>query len=311
MNQFAIQTENLTCKFANLIAVNHLNLQVPGGIVFGFLGQNGAGKTTTIRMLLGLLEPSSGKAQVLGFDIELQGQAIREQTGALLEHNGLYERMTAKENLEFFGRIFCLSDSDRKLRIHELLDHFGLWERRDDLVGTFSKGMRQKLAIARTVLHNPALIILDEPTSGLDPLAAIEVREDLLNLKEKEGATIFMNTHNLAEAEKLCDLVGIIDHGNLLTIASPEDLKRQNTGSEIRIVGENFSQNLIDSLRQNPSVQSVELSAGSLRIIPKQPKAMNDIITIVAQSSANIQSIERGGSDLENIFVNLVQEQNE
>ena len=182
MTDNAIVTDDLTCKFGDLVAVDHLTLTIPKGKVFGFLGRNGAGKTTTIRMLLGLLEAESGSARVLGYDIESQGQAIRDHCGALLEHNGLYERMTAYENLEFFARIFLLSPAKRKDRIHELLTHLSLWDRRNELVGTWSKGMRQKLAVARSLLHHPALIFLDEPTSGLDPMAAVDLREDLLSL---------------------------------------------------------------------------------------------------------------------------------
>ena len=162
----AIATHGLTCRFGNLVAVDHLDLQVPRGIVFGFLGQNGAGKTTTIRMLLGLLEASEGSAEVLGFDIASRGQSIRERTGALMEHNGLYERMTAEENLEYFGRIYRLPPGERRQRIRELLTHMSLWERRNELVGTWSKGMRQKLAVMRSILHHPSLVFLDEPTSG-------------------------------------------------------------------------------------------------------------------------------------------------
>jgi ABC-2 type transport system ATP-binding protein len=307
----AIQTENLTCKFDNLVAVNQLTLHVPHGIIFGFLGQNGAGKTTTIRMLLGLLEPSAGQAQVLGFNIATEGQAVRERTGALLEHNGLYERMTAVENLEYYGRIYCLPAADRKRRIQELLSHLSLWERRNDLVSTWSKGMRQKLAVARAMLHHPALVILDEPTSGLDPLAAIELREDLLSLRDKEGTTIFLNTHNLPEAEKLCDLVGIIHKGNLLTIAAPRELMIQNAGVDIEICGDNFKQALVDRLHQHPDVQNIEMSQDKLHIRLTESQAANEIIALVAQSGVNIRAIERGKTNLEDIFVNMIRGQNE
>jgi ABC-2 type transport system ATP-binding protein len=309
MNEDAICTQDLTCRFGNRVAVDHLNLQVPRGIVFGFLGQNGAGKTTTIRMLLGLLEPSEGSAQVLGFGISNQGQAIRERTGALMEHNGLYERMTAAENLEYFGRIYRLTEHERKQRIQELLTHLCLWERRHELVGTWSKGMRQKLAVARCLLHHPPLVFLDEPTSGLDPLATVELRADLQSLKAKDGMTIFLNTHNLSEAEKLCDLVGILHQGRLLVVAPPKKLMTLGSGPQLEITGSTFNQTLVDRLRMHPGVRQAELAENVLLIRPTEEQAVDSIIALVAQAGGQIQNIQRGASDLEAVFINLVAEQ--
>jgi ABC-2 type transport system ATP-binding protein len=303
----AIATHGLTCRFGNLVAVDHLDLQVPRGIVFGFLGQNGAGKTTTIRMLLGLLEASEGSATVLGFDIASSGQSIRERTGALMEHNGLYERMTAEENLEYFGRIYRLPPGERRQRIRELLTHMSLWERRNELVGTWSKGMRQKLAVLRSILHHPPLVFLDEPTSGLDPLATVDLRADLLSLKAQEGMTVFLNTHNLPEAQKLCDLVGIIHHGRLLVVAPPGDLVTKGPGLQLEIIGSAFSQALVERLRTHPEVLQAELTGNTLQIRPANEQAVDGIIALVAQSGSNIQTIHRGTADLEAVFVNLVE----
>ncbi len=308
MEQYAVITENLTCKFGSLVAVDHLNLSIPRGTLFGFLGLNGAGKTTTIRMLLGLLEPDQGKGTVLGFDITGQGQAIREHSGALLEHNGLYERMTAYENLEYFARIYRISSVERENRIQELLTHLSLWDRRNDLVGTWSKGMRQKLAVARSMLHHPTLVFLDEPTSGLDPLAAVELREDLLSLKAREGTTIFLNTHNLPEAQKLCDLVGIIDHGHLLVVGPPADLLGSKTGTYLEIQGRSFSQDLVVQLRLHRAVTAVEVTGSSLQIHLADETMVNELIALVAQSGADIQNVNRGNADLEDVFINLVKE---
>src|SRR5262249_47030876 len=163
----------------------------------GFLGPNGSGKTTTIRMLLGLLEPTSGRAEVLGFDASKKADEIRLRSGALLEHNGIYERLSAEENLELFGRIWNLSANERNTRIQQLLQSFGWWERRTERSGTWSRGMKQKLAVARAMLHRPALIFLDEPTAGLDPVASASLRDELAGLAAREGVTIFLTTHNL------------------------------------------------------------------------------------------------------------------
>ncbi len=213
MTEAAIRTTNLTRDFGAVRAVDALTLEVPPGIIFGFLGANGAGKTTTINLLLGLLEPTSGQAQVLDFDTRAQGGAIRERSGALLEFSGLYERLTAEDNLDFYGRVWRLSATERPARIRELLTHVGLYDRRKERVGAWSRGMKQKLAIARVLLHRPALIFLDEPTAGLDPVAAAALRDDLEGLVAREGVTVFLNTHNLPEAERLCQQVGVIRSG--------------------------------------------------------------------------------------------------
>src|SRR5947199_522825 len=197
-----IRTEHLSRFFSTVKAVDDLTLEVPAGIVFGFLGPNGAGKTTTIHLLLGLLEPTRGQARVLGFDTRTQADAIRARSGALLEFAGLYERMSAQDNLDLYGRIYRMPSPERQARIKELLTHLDLWDRRRDLVGTWSRGMKQKLAVARALFHHPPLVFLDEPTAGLDPLAATALREDLAGLVAREGVTVFLTTHNLAEAEK-------------------------------------------------------------------------------------------------------------
>jgi ABC-2 type transport system ATP-binding protein len=172
----AIQTESLGRDFGAVRALDGLSLQVPAGIIFGFLGPNGAGKTTCIRLLLGLLEPSSGRAQVLGYDTRSQAGEIRRRTGALLENPGVYERLSAEDNLELYGRIWRLPAAERRSRTKELLSHLKLWERRREAVSTWSRGMIQKLAIARALLHRPQLIFLDEPTAGLDAIAADTLR---------------------------------------------------------------------------------------------------------------------------------------
>ncbi len=178
-DELAIEARGLTRDFGALRALDGLELEVRPGEIFGFLGPNGAGKTTTIRLLLGLLEPTGGSARVAGFDLATAGSRARAVCGALLENPGLYERLTAYENLDYYGRINLLSAGERQARIRELLDHLGLWERRADQIGGWSRGMRQKLAVARALLHRPRVVFLDEPTAGLDPVAAVDLREQL------------------------------------------------------------------------------------------------------------------------------------
>ena len=202
-----------------------LDLDVPSGSIFGFLGPNGAGKTTTIRLLLGLVEPSEGGAEVLGRDVRSDSQGIRERVGVLLENDGLYDRLTARQNLDFFARVARLSSNEREARIRALLEEIGLWERRDDPVADFSRGMKQKLALARAFISRPELLFLDEPTAGLDPPTAVGLRRELVSLARERGVTVFLTTHNLLEAERVCDRVAVIRQGRLLAEGPPETIR--------------------------------------------------------------------------------------
>jgi len=225
VTEIAVHTDHLTRDFGPVRAVDDLCLEVPAGTVFGFLGPNGAGKTTTIQVLLGLLEPSAGRATVLGLDTRTQGQEIRESCGALLEHHGLYEQFTAEENLELQARIWQLSRRERTVRVRELLERLDLWDRRKDRTGTWSRGMKQRLALARTLLHRPRLVFLDEPTAGLDVVSAQTVRDELAELARSEGTTIFLTTHNMTEAERLCSLVAVVREGRLMAVDHPDALR--------------------------------------------------------------------------------------
>ncbi|TLN19031.1 ABC transporter ATP-binding protein, partial [bacterium] len=228
-----IRAQALARSFGAVRAVDGITFDVGSGTVFGFLGPNGSGKTTTIRLLLGLLEPTSGRAEVLGLDTLSGGDAIRQRCGALLEHTGLYERLSAEENLDFFGRVWHLPAAERAVRIRELLDGLGLWDRRKEIVANWSRGMKQKLAVARTLLHRPQLVFLDEPTAGLDPVAAAALLDDLEQLVHRQGMTVFLTTHNLAEAEKMCDRVAVIRQGQLLSIGSPDELRLRQGGQRL------------------------------------------------------------------------------
>jgi ABC-2 type transport system ATP-binding protein len=221
-----IQTENLTKKFGELLAVDHLTLDIPEGEVFGFLGPNGAGKTTTVRMLTSLIGPNEGSAFVNGFQVGVQDQEIRRSVGILTESPGLYDNLSAERNLEIYASLYEVEHP--KSQIEKYLRMLGLWERRADEAGTFSKGMRQKLAIARALLHEPRTIFLDEPTAGLDPEAARLVRDFIIEIK-KEGRTIFMCTHNLDEADRLCDRIGVFKT-HLLVLDTPKRLRAQLFG---------------------------------------------------------------------------------
>ncbi len=308
MNEIAIRTQNLTRDFGAVRAVNGLDITVEPGTVFGFLGPNGSGKTTTIRLLLGLLEPTAGEAEVLGYDTQTEAKHIRQQCGALLEHNGLYERMSAEHNLEFYARVWHLSKADRLGRIQELLTHFGLWDRRKDHVGEWSRGMKQKLALARTLLHRPRLIFLDEPTAGLDPIAAASLRDDLASLAESEGATIFLTTHNLAEAEKLCHKVGVIRQGKLLAVGALDQLRSQAGGTRLHISGRGFTPQILQKLKDRPEVIDLMQKNGDLTLQLVDTANTSPLVNLLTQSNVEIDEVHKGKANLEEAFLALMEE---
>lgn len=309
MTEIAIRTENLTRDFETVRAVDSLTIEVPAGIVFGFLGPNGAGKTTTIRLLLGLLEPTSGRAEVLGFDTRTQADEIRRRTGALLEHPGLYERLSAEDNLEFYGRIWHLPGGERQARIKELLTHLGLWKRRKETVGTWSRGMKQKLAVARALLHHPSLVFMDEPTAGLDPVAAAALREDLVALAAREGVTVFLTTHNLAEAEKLCGRVGVIREGKLVAVGHPDELRARSGAPQVEIVGRGFSEKVLGLLRAQPEVAVAELRNIRLCIDLRGDVDIAPLVTLIVRAGAEVEEVRKGRATLEEVYLTLMEEE--
>ena len=222
-----IIAEHLTRRFDDNIAVNDLNLEVNSGEVFGFLGHNGAGKTTTVRLLNGVLEAHAGKIRVMGLDPIDDGPALRVRSGVLTESISLDNRLTARDNLLIYADLFGVPRGSVKPRVDELLEFFELSEHADERVSGYSTGMRQRLALARTLLHEPEILFLDEPTSGLDPLAAHHVNNLIDNLSREKGRTVFLCTHNLVEAQKLCDRVAVMEHGKLVALGTPAELAHQ------------------------------------------------------------------------------------
>jgi ABC-2 type transport system ATP-binding protein len=305
-----IRTEHLSRFFGKVKAVDDLSLEVPAGIVFGFLGPNGAGKTTTIHLLLGLLEPTQGQASVLGFDTRTQADEIRTRIGALLEFAGLYERMTAEDNLDFYGRIYHMPATERRARIKELLTHLDLWDRRKDQVSKWSRGMKQKLAVARALLHHPPLIFLDEPTAGFDPVAAATLRNDLASLVAREGVTVFLTTHNLTEAEKLCAQVGVIRQGKLLTVGNPDELRLRTGGPQAEIVGHGFNDQLLALLRERPEVANAELQNNHLTIELRGESKVGPLVSLIVRSGGEVEEVRKGKASLEDVFLTLMEEEN-
>jgi ABC-2 type transport system ATP-binding protein len=311
MKRTAIRLENLTRDFQSVRAVDGLSLEVPAGTIFGFLGPNGAGKTTTIRLLLGLLEPTAGRAEVLGYDTCTQAQEIRGHTGALLEHPGIYEHLSAEDNLEFYGRAWRMPYIERQVRIQELLTHMGLWERRKERAGTWSKGMQQKLALARALFHRPPLVLLDEPTAGLDVPSAAAVRDDLAALAEREGTTVFLTTHNMAEAEKLCSRVAVIRQGRLVAVGHLDELRARSGGPRVEVFGHSFSDDALALLRARPEVAAAVVQNSHLAIDLRQETATAPLVSLLVGAGVQVEEVRRGKASLEDVFLTLMQEEND
>ena len=310
-----IKTQGLTKKFKigkkpenELVAVNNLSLEVQHGEVFGFLGPNGAGKTTTVRMLTGLIRPTSGGAQVAGFELGKNDTDIRRNVGILTESPGMYERLSAEKNLAIFANLYDVPDVDKA--VNKYLSMLGLWERRHDAVGSFSKGMRQKLAVARALLHEPQVLFFDEPTTGLDPEAALVVRDFILEFK-KQGRTIFMTTHNLDEAEKLCDRVGIFKQ-SLLALDSPANLRQKLFGRKVVFHLGGVNPQWLTSINAVDGVSSVEQLENKLVVALASPEKTNPLITrLLVEQGADIQFIGEVRQSLEQVYLEMLHGENE
>ena len=305
MSALAIQAEGLVRDFGPVRALDHLSLDIPAGIVFGFLGPNGAGKTTAIRTFLGLVEPTAGSARVFGFDTHREGNQVRERAGALLEHSGVYERLTAEQNLDFAGRVWRMPAADRRSRTRELLEQFGLWDRRQDHASKFSRGMKQKLAVARAVFHRPPLVFLDEPTAGLDPVASAALRDDLAKLSAGQGVTIFLTTHNLVEAERLCDVVGVIRKGRLVAMGPPATL-RPNESPVVRITGTGIDPVVVELAAGVPGVHAAALVDGALEVRLADGSRPAALVAMLVERGVGIDEVRRKRESLEEAFLELV-----
>jgi ABC-2 type transport system ATP-binding protein len=298
-----IQTEALTKKFDGLTAVDRLTLSIDQGEVFGFLGPNGAGKTTTVRMLTSLIAPTSGTAMVANYRVGEQNQEIRRHVGVLTETPGLYDRLSAERNMTIYARLYEVADVAGQ--VEKYLRMLGLWDRRQDPAGTFSKGMRQKLAIARTLLHEPQVLFLDEPTAGLDPEAAKLVRDFVSELKA-EGRTIFICTHNLDEADRLCDRIAVFK-GQLRVVDTPAGLRKQLYGRQVVIHLGQAAQPYVPAVSDLAVVKNAQAVDNKLVLALEDPEKANpDIIRALVAAGADIQFVGELRHSLEDIYLQLV-----
>jgi ABC-2 type transport system ATP-binding protein len=298
-----IQIENLSKSFGALTAVDRLSLEVADGEVFGFLGPNGAGKTTTVRLLAGLIAPSGGRAAINGLELGRDNDAIRARVGILTETPGMYDRLSAEKNLTIFARLYGVADPPGQ--VQKYLRMLGLWERRGDPVGEFSKGMRQKLAIARALLHEPPVVFLDEPTSGLDPEAAKLVRDFIAELRS-EKRTIFLTTHNLDEADRLCGRIGIFKT-RLITVDTPAGLRRRLYGRQVVFHVEHLDPAWVDLAASLPFVREARAVDGRLLVGLDDPERENPVLVRrLVEAGAAIQFVGEVRHSLEDVYLRLI-----
>ncbi len=302
--------KGLTKRFDDLTAVDHINLDVPEGSIFGLLGPNGAGKSTSIRLLCTLLRPNEGTASVGGFDIIESPVNVREITGVMPEESNhtLYSTMSTYENLEYFGKLYRIPEAEIPERIEELLNFMGLWERKDDPAGELSTGNRQRLALCRALLHRPKVLLLDEPTSALDPIAAKKVRELIISLAKKYRQTFFINSHNLAEIQRMCDRIAIIDKGRILLSGKTKELQSKLQASQ------NFTIRVSEDLEKALSiaksmkfVTSAEEEVDSIQVTIEDPISNNSTLmqSLLSQGVRIIEFAEEEAT-LEDLYLDVI-----
>ena len=307
MTEYAIEVNNLTKKFGDFTAVNDLSLTVKKGEIFGFLGPNGAGKSTTIRMLCTLAQPTSGSAKVAGYDLIKDSARVRENIGLVAEKMIMYDRLTAAENLRFFGKLYEIPKQKLEERIDELLELVDMQEWKNTQISKFSTGMKQRINVIRALLPEPKIVFMDEPTLGLDPQTTFSIRDITREINDS-GVTVILTTHAMVEAEALSDRVAIIDHGKVAALDTPQKLKNMITNSDTTVFGTkitNLTSDLIGKINSLDVVTAVSQQDDyNLKISAKGDDALNHIIDAVRQEGGNIASITNSNeSTLEDVFL--------
>ncbi|MBW8011681.1 MAG: ABC transporter ATP-binding protein [Chloroflexi bacterium] len=301
-----IQTDNLSKHFGELAAVDGLTISIPAGEIFGLLGPNGAGKTTTIRLLTALIAPTNGTAHIAGFEVGKQDTDIRRNVGILTESPGLYDRLSAECNLGFFAELYEVEHVAEQ--VERYLRMLGLWDRRNEAVGTFSKGMRQKLAIARALLHEPSVLFLDEPTSGLDPEAALLVREFINELRQ-DGRAILICTHNLDEADRLADRIAIFN-SRLLALDTPTALRRQLYGRSVVFHLSKAEPRFAQAVESKDFVQTAKIMDNKLVVTLEDPETHNPaLVRSLVEIGAEIQFVGELRRSLEDVYLRMVRDE--
>lgn len=302
----AIKTFDLTKCYGKLVAVDHINFEVKKGEIFGFLGPNGAGKTTTTRMLIGISRPTEGTAEILGYDIKKQSVKAKELMGTVPDVSNVYTDLSAWNNLIFTGRLYDVSKVEREQRAKELLQLFGLFERRKEAVEGFSKGMKRRLCIAMALMNKSSVLFLDEPTTGLDVQSSLTIR-NLIKKLNAEGLTVFVTTHNMEEANQMCDRVAIINHGKIVAIDTPEMLKttiKRLQTVEVSFVG--VTNNVVNDLRRLQQVTDVVKNGDKYRLNTENvPELLSELCNYVLKNGLMVNTVNTLGPSLEDVFVEI------
>lgn len=300
-----IEAHGLTRNFGTLTAVEDLSLEMEKGEVLAFLGPNGAGKTTTIRMLSGIISPTNGYAVIAGYHTDKEPEKIHESIGLLTETPGFYDALTARWNLEFYARFYSGINVDQQ--IEKYLKITGLWDRRDAKVGTYSKGMKQRLALARALIHEPEVIFLDEPTAALDPEAAKEVRELVENLS-REGRTIFLSTHNLTEAEQLCNRIAVVQT-HLLALDTPASLRQRLFKRQVVVQLVGLSESVVELVKRLSFVRNLESTENEIIVELNDPENTRpELVRHIVEAGGRIMSVSERQHSLEEVYLNLMNE---
>lgn len=302
-----IKTVGLSRNFGDQRAVNELTLEIHQGEIFGFLGHNGAGKTTTVRLLNGVLAPTAGSAIVLGMKPDTQGHDLRQRTGVLTETPALDERLSGYENLAIYADLYNVPQNTKAERIAYLFDVFALADRAQDKAAGYSKGMKQRLALARSMLHNPEILFLDEPTAALDPVGARQVHDMILRLSHEEGRTIFLCTHNLPEAQRLCDRIGVMEHGRLIALGKTEELAHEaglTVGLEIEVAEEDREVAAATLRTHYPNI-TIDSQHKQLSISGARPDLIPEMIAQLVQANVRIYRVSPQDASLEDIYFAL------
>jgi len=310
MTRNVVQTSGLTKKFGSLVAVDHMDLSVESGEIFGFLGPNGAGKTTTVRILCGLMMPTSGTATVVGHDVVTEPEEVKQRIGYMPQAYGLYDDLTVDENLEFFGSIYRVPRDERRKRTDEILQLVRLEEFRKHYAGQLSGGMKRRVSLAVSLIHNPELLILDEPTAGIDPPLRRIFWQYFRELN-KRGVTFFINTHYMDEAE-LCDRLALISYGRLVSLGSPTELKRKAVGGErVEFVTADLPRTG-EILKDSELVREVHASDGGIELIVEDAaSAIPRLTSLLRERGVEVLQVKQIQPSLEDVFIKLVEEAGE
>ena len=303
----AVEIRSMTKSFNGLPVLDKINFKVRKGEIFGYLGPNGSGKTTTMRIMLGLLKPTSGKALIFGDEPDDSNSDLRSRIGVLLENNGLYERLSAYQNLLYYARLYGVPESDRVEKIEKLLEFAGLSDRMNEKTGRFSTGMKRKLGLARAMTNDPEILFLDEPTSGLDPESRMLVRDLILRLSEDEGMTVFLNTHDLSEVEKVCSNAAILEGGRIRACDTIVGLRRSHDKPvlEITLVDTGYAERALDLLTSQDRVYDCERS-GRRITVTLNGESSSTVLGMLITNDIVVEEMKNATKSLEGVYLDIM-----